>query len=150
MRVFGNQKKTLRHVTQKGEKMTQTPEDLKYTKNHEWVRLEDDGTVTVGISDHAQDQLGDLVFVELPQVGTAVTAGKDCAVVESVKAASDVYAPIGGEIVEVNAALPNTPENVNSDPYGEGWLFRIKLTDKSELDSLLAADAYKELVASES
>jgi glycine cleavage system H protein len=130
--------------------MTQTPADLKYSKNHEWARLEDDGSVTIGISDHAQEQLGDLVFVELPEVGAEVAAGKDCAVVESVKAASDVYAPVGGEIIAVNTALPDTPETVNSDPYGDGWLFRIKTADKSEFDDMLDADAYQAFVAAES
>ncbi|MFQ6023133.1 MAG: glycine cleavage system protein GcvH [Acidiferrobacterales bacterium] len=130
--------------------MTQTPADLKYSKNHEWARLEDDGSVTIGITDHAQEQLGDLVFVELPEVGAEVAAGKDCAVVESVKAASDVYAPVGGEIIAVNTALPDTPETVNSDPYGDGWLFRIKVADKSEFDDMLDADAYQALVAAES
>lgn len=129
--------------------MSQTPEDLKYTKSHEWAKLQDDGTVTVGITDHAQDLLGDLVFVELPERGASVSAGKDCAVVESVKAASDVYAPVSGEIVEVNSTVVDSPETVNSDPYGEGWMFRIKLKDEAELDSLLDAKAYKEVAASE-
>ncbi len=106
--------------------------------------------MTVGITDHAQEQLGDLVFVELPEVGAKVTSGKDCAVVESVKAASDVYAPVGGEITDVNSALPDAPETVNSDPYGEGWIFRIKGATKGEFEALLNAKAYEELLASES
>jgi glycine cleavage system H protein len=129
--------------------MSQTPENLKYAKTHEWARLEDDGTITVGISDHAQELLGDLVFMELPEVGTSVSAGKECAVVESVKAASDVYAPVSGEITETNAALADSPEIVNSDPYGEGWLFRIKPSDAGELDLMLDAKAYQQAAAEE-
>ena len=129
--------------------MSQTPESLKYAKTHEWARLEDDGTITVGISDHAQELLGDLVFMELPEVGTSVSAGKECAVVESVKAASDVYAPVSGEITETNAALADSPEIVNSDPYGEGWLFRIKPSDAGELDLMLDAKAYEQAAAEE-
>ncbi|MEE8210596.1 MAG: glycine cleavage system protein GcvH [Acidiferrobacterales bacterium] len=129
--------------------MSQTPENLKYAKTHEWARLEDDGTITVGISDHAQELLGDLVFMELPEVGTSVSAGKECAVVESVKAASDVYAPVSGEITETNAALADAPEIVNSDPYGEGWLFRIKPSDAGELDLMLDAKAYEQAAAEE-
>jgi glycine cleavage system H protein len=129
--------------------MSQTPEDLKYAKTHEWARLEGDGTVTVGISDHAQELLGDLVFVELPETGTSVTAGKECAVVESVKAASDVYAPVSGEIVDTNAELADSPEIVNSDPYGKGWLFRVKPTGTGELDALLDAKAYEQAAAEE-
>lgn len=129
--------------------MSQTPENLKYAKTHEWARLEDDGTITVGISDHAQELLGDLVFMELPEAGTSVSAGKECAVVESVKAASDVYAPVSGEITETNAALADSPEIVNSDPYGEGWLFRIKPSDAGELDLMLNAKAYEQAAAEE-
>ncbi|MEE8196462.1 MAG: glycine cleavage system protein GcvH [Acidiferrobacterales bacterium] len=129
--------------------MSQTPENLKYAKTHEWARLEDDGTITVGISDHAQELLGDLVFMELPEAGTSVSAGKECAVVESVKAASDVYAPVSGEITETNAALADSPEIVNSDPYGEGWLFRIKPSDAGELDLMLDAKAYQQAAAEE-
>lgn len=128
--------------------MSQIPEDLKYTKDHEWVRLEADGNVTVGITDHAQEQLGDLVFVELPQVGAKLTDGKDCAVVESVKAASDVYAPVGGEVVAVNNKLADAPETINQDPYGEGWMFRVK-PDAAKLDQLLDAAGYKALLESE-
>ncbi len=129
--------------------MSQTPENLKYAKTHEWARLEDDGTVTVGISDHAQELLGDLVFVELPEAGTSVSTGKECAVVESVKAASDVYAPVSGKITETNAALADSPEIVNSDPYGEGWLFRMKPSDAGELDLMLDAKAYEQAAAEE-
>lgn len=127
--------------------MSNVPEELKYTKSHEWIRLEADGSVTVGITEHAQELLGDMVFVELPESGQALTAEEDCAVVESVKAASDVYAPIDGEITEVNSALEDTPELVNQDPYGDGWLFRMKPADEGELDNLLDAEGYKAVVA---
>ncbi|HLQ27392.1 MAG TPA: glycine cleavage system protein GcvH [Acidiferrobacterales bacterium] len=129
--------------------MSKAPADVKYTKSHEWVKPMPDGLVTVGITDHAQDLLGDMVFVDLPKVGAKVSAGKDCAVVESVKAASDVYAPVAGEIVEVNNALADAPEIVNKDPYGKGWLFRLKPDDRGEVDNLLDAAAYENLVASE-
>ncbi len=129
--------------------MSKAPADVKYTKSHEWVKPMPDGLVTVGITDHAQDLLGDMVFVDLPKVGAKVGAGKDCAVVESVKAASDVYAPVAGEIVEVNNALADAPEIVNKDPYGKGWLFRLKPDDRGEVDNLLDAAAYENLVASE-
>jgi glycine cleavage system H protein len=105
--------------------------------------LEDDNTVTVGITDHAQDLLGDMVFVELPEAGATVNAGDECAVVESVKAASDVYSPVSGEVVAVNAALADAPETVNSDPYGDGWMFRVKLADPDELQQLLSAKEYQ-------
>jgi len=129
--------------------MSNIPVDLKYTKSHEWVRMNDDGTVTVGISDSAQDQLGDMVFIEVPEVGQSVTAEEACAVVESVKAASDVYAPVSGEIVEANESLADTPETVNQDAYGAGWIFRIQPSDASELDALMDADAYGEFLAAE-
>ena len=129
--------------------MSNIPKDLKYTKSHEWVKLNADGSVTVGITHHAQDLMGDMVFVDLPQAGTKVTSGKECGVVESVKAASDVYAPVSGEIVEANAALADSPETVNKDSYGAGWMFRLKPANKAELDSLLDAKAYEALVASE-
>ena len=129
--------------------MSKAPADVKYTKSHEWVKPMPDGLVTVGITDHAQDLLGDMVFVDLPKVGAKVGAGKDCAVVESVKAASDVYAPVAGEIVEVNNAVLDAPEIVNKDPYGKGWLFRLKPDDRGEVDNLLDAAAYENLVASE-
>ncbi len=122
--------------------MSNIPSELKYTKSHEWVSDNENGTVTVGITDHAQELLGDLVFVELPEVGKELEAEEACAVVESVKAASDIYAPVAGEIVEVNEALEDEPELINSDPYGEGWLFKMKLADANSLESLLSADDY--------
>ncbi len=127
--------------------MSEVPGDLKYAKSHEWVRLESDGTVTVGITDHAQELLGDMVFVELPEVGASLDAEQDCAVVESVKAASDVYAPIAGEVVAVNEALEDAPETVNQDPYNDGWLFRMKPSEG--MDELLSADEYAAMVAEE-
>jgi len=117
------------------------PTDLRYAETHEWVRANDDGTVTVGITDHAQHLLGDLVFVEIPEVGRVVNAAESCAVVESVKAASDVYSPLDGVIVDVNEALADSPELINQDPYGEGWIFRIKTS--ATLEGLLDADAYE-------
>lgn len=123
--------------------MSNVPNELKYRDSHEWVRKEADGTYTVGITEHAQELLGDMVFVDLPDVGNTYSQGDDCAVAESVKAASDIYAPISGEIIEVNSALDGEPELVNSAPYAEGWLFKIKASDESELDSLLDSDAYK-------
>lgn len=123
--------------------MSNVPNELKYRDSHEWVRKEADGTFTVGITEHAQELLGDMVFVDLPDVGNSYAAGDECAVAESVKAASDIYAPISGEIVAVNDALSDAPEQVNSEPYGAGWLFRIKPSDASELEALLDADAYK-------
>ncbi|MEK6788852.1 MAG: glycine cleavage system protein GcvH [Pseudomonadota bacterium] len=121
--------------------MSNTPAELKYAASHEWARLDGD-IVTVGISDHAQDALGDLVYVELPSVGDSVQAGDEAGVVESVKAASDIYAPVSGEIVEINEALADAPEIVNSAPYTDGWLYRIRISDASELDKLLSADDY--------
>lgn len=129
--------------------MSEIPGDLKFLKSHEWVRVEEDGTVTVGISDHAQGALGDLVYVELPEVGSSLKAGNGAATVESVKAASDIYAPVSGEVVEVNEALNDKPETINEDAYGDGWIFKLKLEDKSELDELLDADAYGELIENE-
>lgn len=129
--------------------MSNIPGELKYTKSHEWVRINDDGSVTVGISDSAQDQLGDMVFVEVPEVGQSVSAGDACAVVESVKAASDVYAPIAGDIVEVNEGLADSPETVNSDAYGEGWLFRMQPGNAGDLDGLMDGGAYGEFLESE-
>ncbi|MCW5577534.1 MAG: glycine cleavage system protein GcvH [Dokdonella sp.] len=127
--------------------MQEIPGDLKFNKSHEWARVEDAGTVTVGISDHAQGALGDLVYVELPSVGDTVKAGNACAVVESVKAASDIYAPVSGEIVAVNAALADKPETINEDAYGDGWLFVIKPDNLAdELEELLDPDAYAELI----
>jgi glycine cleavage system H protein len=129
--------------------MSHVPEDLKYNESHEWVREEDDGTVTIGITDHAQTQLGDLVYVELPDARRVVHANEELAVVESVKAASDVYSPIGGEVVAVNAALADTPELVNQDPYGEGWLVRLRPEDPSELGALLEANGYRAVLEAE-
>lgn len=122
--------------------MSNVPTELKYATSHEWVRDAGNGECVVGITEHAQELLGDMVFVDLPEVGTTVSAGDDCAVAESVKAASDIYAPISGEIIAVNGALESSPELVNSEPYGEGWLFRIKASDAAELDKLLDAGAY--------
>jgi glycine cleavage system H protein len=122
--------------------MSNIPVELKYSKSHEWARHNDDGSVTVGISDSAQDQLGDMVFIEVPEVGQTVTAEEGCAVVESVKAASDVYAPVSGEVVEVNESLVDSPEAVNQDAYGAGWLFRIQPSEAAELDALMDGDAY--------
>ncbi|MGH8262551.1 MAG: glycine cleavage system protein GcvH [Steroidobacterales bacterium] len=129
--------------------MSNVPSDLRYTKSHEWVRVLPEGIAEIGISDHAQQALGDLVFVEVPESGRKVSSGDACAVVESVKAASDVYAPVSGEVVEGNSALAETPELINQDPYGSGWLMRIRLGNSGELDSLLEAKAYEELLAAE-
>lgn len=129
--------------------MSNTPKDLKYTKSHEWVRQEKDGSVTVGITHHAQELMGDLVYVELPAQGAALVAGKECSVVESVKAASDVYAPLSGEVVAVNTAVSDAPETVNKDPYGAGWMFRIKPSNAGEVAALLDASGYDTAVAAE-
>ncbi len=128
--------------------MSNVPSDLKYTKSHEWIQLLDDHTVRVGITDYAQSELGDMVFVELPDSGARYQAGAECAVVESVKSASDLYCPVSGEITEVNINLENNPETVNADPYGEGWIFAIKPDDIGELDELMDADAYAALIES--
>ncbi|MEY3037925.1 glycine cleavage system protein GcvH [Marinobacterium sp. LSUCC0821] len=124
--------------------MSNAPSELKYVSSHEWIRDEGDGVVTIGITDHAQEALGDVVFVELPDVDSEVSAGDDAGVVESVKAASDIYSPLSGTIVEINEDLADMPETVNSDPYGDGWFFKIKLSDPSELEDLLSADEYLE------
>lgn len=129
--------------------MSNIPSELKYVASHEWIRVEDDGTVVIGITDHAQDLLGDVVFVELPEVGADVDSGDEAGVVESVKAASDIYAPLGGEVVAVNEELEDAPELVNSDPYGDGWFFKLKLSDVSELDNLLDAEGYDQVCESE-
>ncbi len=129
--------------------MSETPTELKYAKTHEWAKDNGDGTITVGITDHAQDQLGDLVFVELPEVGASFGAGDDCAVVESVKAASDIYSPASGEIVAVNTELEDAPELVNDGPYENGWLFKVKMSDPAELNDLLDADGYIASIAEE-
>ena len=123
--------------------MNEIPAELRYTRTHEWVRQLEDGTIQVGITDHAQGQLGDMVFVQLPEIGASLSGGDDCAVVESVKAAADVYAPITGEVVAVNDAVANSPEVVNRDPYGDGWLFRLRPADGSELNELLDAATYQ-------
>ena len=129
--------------------MSEIPGDLKFLKSHEWVRAEDNGKATIGISDHAQCLLGDLVYVELPNVGDHVQVGNACAVVESVKAASDVYTPVSGTVVEVNAALADKPETINEDAYGDGWLFVVELDDADQLGELLAPDDYAELLDSD-
>ena len=128
--------------------MSNIPDNLKYTKTHEWVRRENDGSVTVGITDHAQELLGDMVFIEVPDAG-GFHSGDDCAVVESVKAASDVYCPIDGEVIESNEEVAETPEIVNQDPYGAGWLFKIMPEDDGAIDELLSHEEYAELVEDE-
>ncbi len=127
--------------------MSDIPASLKYIETHQWVRVEGDGTATVGITDFAQEQLGDVVYIGLPDVGVTVNGGEEAGVAESVKSASDVFSPVTGEVLEVNEALEDEPEKVNEDPYGEGWMFKVKLADPGELESLLDADAYAELVA---
>jgi len=122
------------------------PAELKYANSHEWARLESDGTVVVGITDHAQDALGDIVFIELPEIGVEVAAGAEVAVVESVKAASDIYSPITGEVVEVNSGLEDQPELVNGSPYEDGWLFTVRVDSEDEFSELLDAEGYKGLV----
>ena len=123
--------------------MSNVPSELKYFASHEWLRMEDDGTITIGITDHAQEALGDIVYVELPDVGDTVAVDDEVAVVESVKAASDVYAPITGEVVAINEALEDDPEVINTDPYGEGWMYRIKPDNADDFDSLLSAEEYQ-------
>jgi glycine cleavage system H protein len=122
------------------------PGDLQYTKSHEWVRIEGD-TATIGITDHAQDELGDVVFVELPEEGDTFDAGESFGTVESVKAVSDLYTPVGGEVVEVNSALEDAPENINEDPYGEGWIVKLRTTDEADL---LSSEEYEKVVEEES
>ncbi len=129
--------------------MSETPGELRYLESHEWARLDEDGTVTVGISDFAQDALGDVVYVELPEIGSEVHAGEEAGVVESVKAASDIYSPVAGSVVAVNEALEEGPDAVNSDPYGEGWLFKIDPIDASGMDQLLDSQAYREVCANQ-
>lgn len=124
--------------------MSHTPDELKYASSHEWARLEEDGTVTVGITDHAQEALGDVVFVELPEVGTVLAAGDDAGVVESVKAASDIFAPVSGEVIEINGQLEDEPETVNNDPYNDGWFYKLQPSDTGELEELLSADEYQQ------
>ena len=125
--------------------MSEVRSDRLYRESHEWVRDEGNGTAVVGISDHAQEQLGDMVYVELPEPGMSYEQGEACAVVESVKAASDAYAPVTGEVIEVNGALEDEPELVNTDPFGDGWMYKIKLSNPSELEGLLNAEAYESL-----
>lgn len=127
--------------------MSEIPANVKYIETHQWVRVEGDGTATVGITDFAQEQLGDVVYIGLPDVGVTVNGGEEAGVAESVKSASDVFSPVTGEVLEVNETLEDEPEKVNEDPYGEGWMFKVKLADPGELDSLLDAEAYAELVA---
>jgi glycine cleavage system H protein len=119
-----------------------TPASLRYTESHEWVRTNADGSVTIGITAHAQDQLGELVYVELPAAGRKLAQGEACAVVESTKAASDVYAPLDGEVIEINAALTDAPQTINSSPYENGWLIRLRPANSAQIDALLSADAY--------
>lgn len=124
--------------------MADIPNELSYTKSHEWIRQEKGDVYSVGITDHAQHELGDIVFIELPEVGAEVSAGDETVVVESVKTAADVYSPISGKVIEVNESLQSQPARVNQDPYGDGWLFRIKIEDESELEDLLDAEQYEE------
>ena len=126
--------------------MSDFPAELKYANSHEWARLESDGTIVVGITDHAQDALGDIVFIELPEIGVEVTAGAEVAVVESVKAASDIYSPITGEVLEVNSGLEDQPELVNGSPYEDGWLFTVRVDSEKDYSALLDAEGYKGLV----
>src|SRR5690606_920894 len=129
--------------------MSEVPKELRYLESHEWVRNEGDGTATIGITDHAQDSLGDVVDVELPEVGAVLAAGEESAVVESVKAASDIFAPVSGEVIAINEQLEDEPETVNNSPYGDGWFYRVKMSDPSELEDLLDADGYREVAADE-
>lgn len=122
--------------------MSEIPSDLRFSESHEWVSHEEDGVVKIGITDHAQEQLGDLVFVELPEEGATFGQGDACAVIESVKAASDIYTPVSGEVIAVNQAIVDAPEIINNDPYGDGWLFSVKLEDAAEVEGLMDADGY--------
>ena len=129
--------------------MSDVPPELGYAATHEWAKQDEEGLIVVGISDHAQDALGDIVYIELPELGQQIVVGEETGVVESVKAASDVYAPVSGTVEEINDTLEDAPETVNQDPYGDGWFFKLKVTDERELDDLLDADAYQELCESE-
>lgn len=129
--------------------MSEIRNELKYLPSHEWARVESDGTVTVGISDHAQAALGDVVYVETPEVGTEVSAGDEAGVVESVKAASDIFSPVSGEVIAVNEALEEAPETVNASPYDDGWFFRVRPSDLSELEDALDADGYRQVIEDE-
>ena len=126
--------------------MSNVPTELKYAASHEWLRKDEDGSYTVGITEHAQELLGDMVFVELPEVGDTLSAGEECAVAESVKAASDIYSPLSGEVLAINDALEDSPELVNSDAFGDGWFFRVMPSDEAELENLLDADAYQDVI----
>lgn len=129
--------------------MSELRAELKYLSSHEWARVEDDGTVTIGITDHAQEALGDVVYVEAPEVGSTVTMGEEAGVVESVKAASDIFSPVSGEVIAVNDALEDTPETVNSSPYDDGWFFKVQPDNVQELDNALDMDAYKAAIEDE-
>ena len=129
--------------------MSEIPADLKYIETHQWVRVADDGTATVGITDFAQEQLGDVVYIGLPDVGDTVTGGEEAGVAESVKSASDVFSPVTGEVIAINEALEDEPEKVNEEPYGDGWLFRVRLSDDGELEGLMDAAGYRDLLADE-
>ena len=129
--------------------MSNIPGELKYTKSHEWLKAEDDGTYLIGISDHAQDQLGDMVYVELQEAGQTIDASGECAVIESVKAASEVYMPITAEIIEVNSALVDAPETINQDPYGQGWMLKVKPSNPDDVQALMDAEAYTSYLESE-
>jgi len=129
--------------------MNDIPGDLKFTKTHEWLRIEDDQTITVGITDHAQDLLGDIVFIELPEIDVSYNAGDDCAVIESVKAASDIYCPIVGQVIAINEGLADTPELVNKSPYDDGWVFKLRAEDIHELEGLLSPSDYEEYAEAE-
>ncbi len=126
--------------------MSNTPNELFYTQSHEWVRIEDDGSVTVGISDHAQALLGDMVFIELPEMDSELDVGQDCAVIESVKAASDIYSPIAGTVIAINEELEDAPETINSDAYGEGWIFKLQPASLSDVKELMSAEEYSALI----
>jgi len=129
--------------------MSEVPNEMRYLESHEWVRDEGDGTATIGITDHAQDSLGDVVFVELPELGRNIAAGEESGVVESVKAASDIFAPVTGEVIAINEQLEEQPELVNESPYGDGWFYRVKLADPEELEDLLDADGYTAMLEDE-
>lgn len=129
--------------------MSEIRSELKYLSSHEWARVEEDGTVTIGITDHAQDSLGDVVYVEAPEVGTEVSIGEEAGVVESVKAASDIYSPVSGEVIAVNEALEDEPETVNASPFDDGWFFKVKPTDLDELNAAMDAEGYKAQVEAE-
>lgn len=129
--------------------MSSIPSELRYAKSHEWTRDNGDGTVTIGITEHAQEALGDVVFVELPEVGTQLSSGDEFGVVESVKAASDLYSPVTGEVLEVNEALEDSPESINESPYGEAWIMKLRLDNPEDLEALLTSDGYKTFIESE-